>query len=242
MSLDDYTSQGFLRRWRILDGQPRCPHNAVDPARISDADRVAILAQNADVRAKMESVTAYEAAERIRAGEPPERYEEVIEEEGDEPVRRETDTYEAWKAAGKVIDDATIETVALADIRAGTDPEREPDVVPEDTLVQIEPRPEFKPLSAMQLAAILLRIGKIPAPEARAFGRAGVIPQVIEAGVLAALSAAGLPEDDQQIALLKLESATEYHRDHQLTPMIGQALDLDAAELDAVWAAGAQIL
>ena len=104
------------------------------------------------------------------------------------------------------------------------------------------PAKTFKPLSAMQLAAILLRMGKITAPEARAFGRAGVIPQAIEAGVVAALTAAGLPEDEQQIALLMLESVTEYRREHPLTPIMGQAINLDAAELDFAWSAGAQIL
>jgi hypothetical protein len=39
-----------------------------------------------------------------------------------------------------------------------------------------------------------------------------------------------------------LESATEYHRDHPLTPVIGQALAMDAAALDNLWAVAYQIM
>lgn len=103
------------------------------------------------------------------------------------------------------------------------------------------PAPVPPPISAMQLSGALVMAGKITAAEGRAFGRAGVIPAAIEAAVTAALSAAGQTPDEVQFALLKLESATEYHRDHPLTPVIGVAMDMDADDLDALWLAGLQI-
>lgn len=104
------------------------------------------------------------------------------------------------------------------------------------------PAQVLPPISAMQLSGALLLAGKITAAEARAFGRAGVIPAAIEAAVIAALGSVGQTADEIQIALLKLESATEYHRDHPLTPIIGLALGMDATALDALWLAALEIV
>jgi hypothetical protein len=104
-----------------------------------------------------------------------------------------------------------------------------------------EPEPVLSPISALQLSTALFNARKITAAEARAFGRAGVIPASIETAVIAALEQVGKTPDEIQIALLFLESATEYHRDHPLTPIIGLALDMDADALDALWLAGLQI-
>lgn len=99
----------------------------------------------------------------------------------------------------------------------------------------------LSPISAMQLSGALFLARKITAREARDFGRAGIIPQSIEAAVIVALEFYGKTDDEVQLALLFLESATEYHRDHPLTPIIGLALDMDADALDALWVAGLQI-
>ena len=98
------------------------------------------------------------------------------------------------------------------------------------------------PISAMQLSAALLMAGKITASEARAFGRAGTIPPSIEPAIVASLTAAGLDANAREIALLQLESATEYHRDHPITPLIGTAMQMDAAALDVLWDAAAQVV
>jgi hypothetical protein len=211
MQLDDYTSRGQLRRWDLLDGQPRCPLNPVDPARISDADRAAILAQNATVRAKVEAVEAYEAANRLRAGEPPERYEEVVEEEGGEPVRRETAAYKLWRDAGKVVDDATAETLALAAIRAGApvivdgkEVEREPDPIPEDTIVLLQPVPQE--VTETQFIRACVRAGIITAAEGVAYLARGELPAMMETALEI------LPEAARTDATLKAIGSASFSR------------------------------
>jgi hypothetical protein len=98
-----------------------------------------------------------------------------------------------------------------------------------------------QPLSAAQLAAALLLLGKITAPEARAFGRSGEVPTTIMMGVVSALTAAGLSADQRELALIKFESATDYHRDNPLTLIIGGVLSMDAAALDTLWITGHQV-
>lgn len=98
------------------------------------------------------------------------------------------------------------------------------------------------PISAMQLSTALLSLEAITAQEARAFGRSGIIPPRIETSLRAALVRAGLPVLQQEIALLKVESATEYHRDHPLTAVIGAAIGLDTKALDDLWTNAGKIL
>lgn len=130
---------------------------------------------------------------------------------------------------------------AVIDAPGDFDPARMGDYVWQDGALVLPPAP-LRPISAMQLAAALLLAGKITAAEARAFGRAGVIPASIEPAIIASLTAAGLDATAREIALLQLESATEYHRDHPVTPLIGAAMNMDAAALDALWAAALQIV
>lgn len=117
--MDDFYNGGaFLRRWFIDGtGQAVCPFDAVEVATTATADIDAILAANATVRERIEAVEAYEAAQRIRSGEQPPRDETYIDEAGEEQTRWSA-AYHDWFDAGSVLDDATPETVALAEIRA----------------------------------------------------------------------------------------------------------------------------
>jgi hypothetical protein len=122
MQLDLYTSGGFLRRWRRTAlGFAVCTFDAVDPTRISEADRAAIIAGHAQVQTDETAVLELEAARRLLSVDQPERYEDYTDEAG-ETRRRETQAYKAWKAAEKLAAEASTELHALADLRAGIYP------------------------------------------------------------------------------------------------------------------------
>lgn len=95
--IDDLTSNGYVRRWSFVSGEPRCVEDAV-PA--NDAGAVPALQRNAAVRAMVEAVTAYETALRV-----------LIPDEG-------ADTAD-YDAAQSVIASASDVTKALASMRAG---------------------------------------------------------------------------------------------------------------------------
>ncbi len=66
--IDDFLSNGMIRRWELIDGHARCPLDAI-PA--TDSDALAVLQRNAAVRTMIGAVETYEAAQRIvAAGEP----------------------------------------------------------------------------------------------------------------------------------------------------------------------------
>lgn len=68
MQIDDFTSNGMVRRWSLIDGQPRCVDDAIDA---NAAGALAALQQNAAIRVLIGPVEAYEAAQAIVArGEP----------------------------------------------------------------------------------------------------------------------------------------------------------------------------
>lgn len=96
-------------------------------------------------------------------------------------------------------------------------------------------------LSPAQLAGALYLGGHIGAPEAEAFAASGAIPPALRQKIVAALDAAGVADRDKTIAMIKLTAALEYPRHSPLTPIIGAALNLDAAGLDALFAAGRAI-
>ena len=50
LQLDNYSRTGLLYRWYIINGEPRCPYDPVDPKRIPLHVKNAILAQNEEVR------------------------------------------------------------------------------------------------------------------------------------------------------------------------------------------------
>jgi hypothetical protein len=233
MQLDDTTSRGHLRRWMILDGQPRCPLNPVEPARISSEDKAAILAQNATVRAKVEAVEAYEAAKRLRAGEAPERYEETADEDG-KPVRRETAAYKLWKDAAKVIDEASDETVELAAIRAGApvivdgeEVEREPDPIPEDTIVLLQPVPQE--VTETQFIRACVRAGIITEDDGAGYLGRGELP----AALMAALAA--IPEADRIDARLKAIGSASFSRGDEIFRALAASGVATAAQIDDVF-------
>lgn len=68
IEIDDLTSNGFVRRWELIDGQARCPLDAI-PA--TDPGALAALQRNAAVRTMIGAVEAYEAAERVFLAGPP---------------------------------------------------------------------------------------------------------------------------------------------------------------------------
>lgn len=66
--IDDLTSNGLVRRWEIIDGQPRCPLDALPK---NDPGELAALKKTQAIRIMIASVEAYEAALAIVArGEP----------------------------------------------------------------------------------------------------------------------------------------------------------------------------
>jgi len=68
MQMDDFTSNGMVRRWSLVDGQARCVEDAIDA---NAAGALAALQKNAAVRALIGPVEAYEAAAALVArGEP----------------------------------------------------------------------------------------------------------------------------------------------------------------------------
>lgn len=97
--IDDLTSNGYVRRWSFVSGEPRCVEDAV-PA--NDAGAVLALQRNAAVRVMVEAVTAYETALRVPAPE-----------DGADTADHD--------AAQAVIASAPDVTKALAALRAGDD-------------------------------------------------------------------------------------------------------------------------
>jgi hypothetical protein len=97
-------------------------------------------------------------------------------------------------------------------------------------------------LSSAQLAGALLLAGILTAPQARLFGRSGELPQVLLTAIETALDATELSEPEKQIALVQVESATEYRRASPLVPLLGAVFDKTAEELDDLWRAGLAIV
>lgn len=129
MQLDDFYQGGaWLRRWHIDGrGQPAC-WPPVEVAATAQADIDAIVAANSAVRSAIGDVAAYEAAARVRAGEQPDRDETYIDEDGEEATRWSA-VYHEWFDAGRLMENAEPETIALFDLRA--DPPENVDPVPD---------------------------------------------------------------------------------------------------------------
>ncbi|MBP2291053.1 hypothetical protein [Azospirillum rugosum] len=62
---DTYKNGGYLRRWVIVDGQPRCANDAVALNSLEPSQIDAIVTVNAAVRERMAAVEAYEEAQRL---------------------------------------------------------------------------------------------------------------------------------------------------------------------------------
>jgi hypothetical protein len=225
--ITDTTPGGYIRRWAILDGQPRCPFTAVDPWRIADSDVTAILAANATVRASIAAVTAYEDAVRLLAGEEPPATIPGTDENG-APVTVTNPAHTAWVAAEAVVADATEATIALADLRAGRFPldaetgepiVPEPDAIPEDTLTLWAPVPNA-----------------IPAFQ----GRIVLKAQGLYAGAVAAIAA--IPDAMTQAAAEEgFNGAGHWSRDSAAMVAIATALDLTKEETNGLFRAAAAL-
>ncbi len=66
--IGDFYGAGWLRRWVLVDGFPRCIEDAVRPDDVGEEVAAAIIEANAEVRAAVEAVEANEAAIRPVAG------------------------------------------------------------------------------------------------------------------------------------------------------------------------------
>lgn len=143
MQLDDLTSAGWLRRWHLIDGQARCPFDAVDPVTISLEDRDGILAQNASVRDALAAVEEYEGHLSVAAApEPVEPGEDASEEEREAWAEAHQEWMERAADAADAIEHASDATKALAQRRTGQDENGEPyapDADPVDTIIPITP-------------------------------------------------------------------------------------------------------
>jgi hypothetical protein len=118
---DHYKDTPLLRRWRIVDGFPRCVDDAI-PHDHPTAESV--LAANAEVRAQIAAVEAYEAALRLTAGDPPAETLVSADLNGD-PVETPNPAFAAYADALALIAVATSETLALAALRSPVEVEAE---------------------------------------------------------------------------------------------------------------------
>ena len=146
--IDDLTSNGYVRRWSFVSGEPRCVEDAV-PA--NDAGAVPALQRNAAVRAMVEAVMAYEAALRVPAPD-----------EG-----ADTAVYDAAQA---VIAGASYGIEELAMVRAGDEADtaaidEELDRLSALPLV-VDPRPVPVAVSPLQWRKALRVLGLKPAIDA----------------------------------------------------------------------------
>lgn len=194
--------------------------NAIDERLISSSDASAIIAHNAVVSAAIRDVEAYEAAQRLRAGE--------------QPPRDDPDTG-GWSDAGKFLQDAPDAIKALARIRSGMAYEGEGSEYNRaaDTLLitteygQIpvidEPTPEdierinMPSITPRQLRLMALNIG--------------ITDMTVEMKI-----AELFPDQmDQQAALVEWRYATSYARMHPLVEQLRNAMQLEPVEFDALW-------
>lgn len=102
----------------------------------------------------------------------------------------------------------------------------------------LPPRPHLSPA---QLAIVLMRRGVLTPAEAVEFAASGAIPATLLAAIDGALQASGLSALDQAEVKVKLCGALEYRLTDPATPIIGAAMGLDAAGLDALWEEGAAL-
>ncbi len=98
-----------------------------------------------------------------------------------------------------------------------------------------------RPLSREQLAIVLMRRGAITPAQAEEFAASGTIPAAMMAAINAALEASIATPEEQAEIRITLRGARHYRRTDSYVPLIGTALGLDAAGLDALWAEGARL-
>lgn len=138
--ISDYAAGGRLRRWMLVDGYPRCPYDAIDPAGLP-GEAGGILASNATVRSAVGAVEEYEAAARIAALPLPQ--ESIGVDEGGDPIVNPD--YAVWLAATEIVANASGDTLALAAQRAA-EPSGMP--IPPDPLAGMIEKAALKALAA----------------------------------------------------------------------------------------------
>jgi hypothetical protein len=107
---------GWIARWTLVDGFPRCVEAPLSIADTDPADLAVQVAVNRAVAGLLEKVEAVEAAQRLlAAGEPPEQW--VAQPEGG---LAESPAWIAWQAALAAVAAASPSTMTLARTRAGT--------------------------------------------------------------------------------------------------------------------------
>ena len=90
-------------------------------------------------------------------------------------------------------------------------------------------------ISDRQFAQQLAVLGKITEAEALGWAARGELPNAMETAI------ADLPEGERFAARMLLSSATSYERAHPLVPVLGGLLGYDAAAIDDLWRAAAQL-
>lgn len=106
---------GWLARWTLVDGWPRCVEAPLSIADAAPADLAVQVAVNRAVAGLLEKVEAVEAAQRLTADAPPDQW--VAGADGD---LVEAPAWADWRAAQAVIAGADADTLLLARTRAGT--------------------------------------------------------------------------------------------------------------------------
>lgn len=215
MQIDDMTSGGFVRRWTLIDGRPRCVLDAI-PA--SDAGAVAALQRNAAVRAMIAAVEALEAsraAGQPDAAETPAPVLALADWRAAEPEggQHETDAMDAAEAEGAPWEAARADALAELDRLAALPLEHDPRPVP----------PE---ISDRQFFQALAQEGMISEGDALASVQAGALPPAFDALI------AALPASAQFPARMVVTGATIFRRDHPLTAAFGAWAGKSPAQID----------
>jgi hypothetical protein len=112
---DHYKNDPLLRRWDLVRGKPRCVEDAISS---DHPDAAFLLTRNAEVRADIEAVEAYESAlrliARVEASEPLAETSPVYDGEGLQISEETNPAFAAYLAAIITRDTATGRTLDLA--------------------------------------------------------------------------------------------------------------------------------
>ncbi|HYE48581.1 MAG TPA: hypothetical protein VEB20_03250 [Azospirillaceae bacterium] len=114
---DTYRDGRLVCRWSLVDGYPRCIAAPLDVTTATQAEIAGQIAVNRAVRAKAAEADAYEAAQRLAAtDEPPATILEYDADGVGVPVPNPA--WEAWSAAGALLQGASPELLHLVRTRA----------------------------------------------------------------------------------------------------------------------------
>lgn len=122
MQPDRYRHDRYLRQWTIFDGHPRCLLDAMDTAKATEEEVVAVEERNRELAERLAAVETFEAAQALLTqvsaqGAPP---PETIPSFGanGQPATAPNPEWEAWQAALAVGRDASDLTRAYALVRS----------------------------------------------------------------------------------------------------------------------------